>query len=163
MQIQTHTGTDLASRCSPEGCGVNVLGAKPFAVPKLDTGEELQGREHIWHALQPQQCRLDLVWPELAVCSVGGRQSKACNPARVIIYKEVDQLIRKVKQHRQLGEQGGHGQLATRSPSKVLHCQGQVSPVCHLHACPSLYERQGNCASRLCPPPDAAPKTVCHA
>jgi hypothetical protein len=45
---------DLASRCSLEGCGVNVLGAKPVAVPKLDTGEELQGREHIWHALQAQ-------------------------------------------------------------------------------------------------------------
>ncbi len=85
MQIQAYTGTDLASRCSPEWCGVNVLGAKPVAVPKLDTGEELQGREHIWHALQPQQCRLDLVWPELAMCSVGGRQSEARNPARVII------------------------------------------------------------------------------
>ncbi len=88
---------------------MNVLGAKPIAVPKLDTGEELQGREHIWHALQPQQCRLDLVWPELAVCSIGGRQSEARNPARVIIQKEVDQLIRKVKQHGQLGERGGMG------------------------------------------------------
>jgi hypothetical protein len=70
MQIQTYTGAYPAKGCSPKGCGVNVLGAKPFAVPELDTGEELQGREHIWHVLQPQQCRLDLVWPELAVCSV---------------------------------------------------------------------------------------------
>jgi hypothetical protein len=85
MQIQTYTGTDPASRRSPEGGGVNVLCATPFAVPELDTGEELQGREHIWHALQPQQCRLDLVGPELAVCSVRGRQAETRNPTRVII------------------------------------------------------------------------------
>ena len=123
MQIQTYRDTDPARSFSPEWCGVNVLGAEPFAVAELDRGEELQGREHIWHVLQARQCRLDLFCPVLAVCSIGGRQSETCNPARVIIQKEMDQLVRKVTQHGQLGDQGGHGKYASSSPSEVLHCQ----------------------------------------
>ncbi len=115
-------------------------GAEPFAVAELDRGEELQGRERIWHALQPRQCRLDVFCPELAVCFIGGRQSRAetRNPARMIIQKEMDQLVRKVTQHGQLGEHGGHGQSASSSPSEVLHGQCQVSSLCQLDACPSL-------------------------
>jgi hypothetical protein len=162
MQIQTYRGTDPARSFNPEWRGVNVLGAEPFAVAEMDRGEQLQGREHIWHVLQARQCRLDFC-PELAVYSIGGGQSETCNPARVIIQKEMDQLVRKVTQHGQLGEQGGLGKSASSSPSEVLHCQCQVPFFCQLDACPSLDEGQGNGTCRLRPRPDAAPKTICHA